>query len=60
MAWAATITQPGLRYEATWTAYKAWKKKDPAAAEQALATSGLDEAVIQALENGQPLDGPGY
>ena len=53
MAWAATITNPDLRVKATKTAYQAWQAKDSAAADQALANSGLDEAQIQAVKAGQ-------
>ena len=41
MAWASTITSPESRVSATTVAFKAWQKKDPAAAEQALSRSGL-------------------
>lgn len=41
MAWAGTITEPAARTMATGTAYAAWKKKDAAAADAALAASGL-------------------
>lgn len=53
MAWAATITNPDLRFRATKTAYQAWQQKDPAAADQGLANSGLDDAQIQAVKAGQ-------
>jgi len=54
MQWAATITNPDLKIGATVTAYQAWQIKDAAAADQALVTSGLDEAQIQAVKAGQP------
>jgi len=41
MAWASTITTSDSRVSATTVAFKAWQKKDPAAAEQALSRSGL-------------------
>jgi len=50
MQWAATITNPDLKVSATAMAYQAWQKKDATAADQALATSGLDEAQIQAVK----------
>lgn len=50
MEWAGTITNPDLRVSATSMAYQAWKKKDAAAADQALGRSGLDETQIQALK----------
>ncbi|MCX6879651.1 MAG: hypothetical protein NTW21_38475 [Verrucomicrobia bacterium] len=53
MTWAGTITNPDLRFSATMTAYQEWKKKDLAAADQALASSGLDEAQVQAVKAGQ-------
>jgi len=53
MEWATTITSPELKLNATITAYQAWQKKDPAAADQALGKSGLDEAQIQAVRAGQ-------
>ena len=53
MSWAATITNPDLRFSATSTAYQTWKKKDAAAADQALGSSGLDDAQIQAVKAGQ-------
>lgn len=41
MVWAGTITDPAKRTIATGTAYQTWKKKDPSAADAALAASGL-------------------
>jgi hypothetical protein len=54
MEWAATITHPDLRVGATATAYQAWRERDAAAADQALAKSGLDDVQIQAVKAGQP------
>jgi len=53
MTWAGTITDPDQRVSATSTVYQAWKKKDAAAADQALGNSGLDAAQVQAVRAGQ-------
>lgn len=54
MVWAGTITDPDSRVSATRTAYKAWHKKDAAAAEQALNTSGLTAEQMESVKS----DGP--
>jgi hypothetical protein len=41
MAWASTISSSESRVSATTVAFKAWQKRDAAAAEQALSRSGL-------------------
>jgi hypothetical protein len=54
MVWAGTITDPDSRVSATRTAYKAWHKKDAAAADQALNTSGLTAEQMESVKS----DGP--
>lgn len=53
MAWAGTITDETKRTTGITTAYNAWKKKDPAAADAALAKSGLDAEKINSIKNPQ-------
>jgi hypothetical protein len=52
MVWAATITEPDARVSATSVAYRAWQKKDPAAAEQALNSSGLTTEQMETVRKG--------
>lgn len=51
MAWAGTITEETKRTAGVTTAYNAWKKKDPAAADAALAKSGLTEEQISSIKS---------
>ncbi len=62
LAWAGTITNPETREASTQTAYTLWKKKDPAAAEQALNNSGLSEEQLARIRNASsatPTPAPG-
>jgi hypothetical protein len=54
MVWASTITEPEGRQAATTFAYTVWKRKDPAAAEQALNASGLTAQQLDQVRASQP------
>lgn len=51
MVWAGTITDPSTRISSTSTAYQAWKKKDPTAADHALGNSGLNTEQMESVRN---------
>lgn len=51
MVWAGTITDETKRTAGITTAYNAWKKKDPAAADAALAKSGLTDEQISGIKS---------
>ena len=54
MEWAKSITSQPVREGNIQSLYRQWHQKDPAAADAALATSGLPAARIQAIQQAPP------